>query len=515
MKTILKLLIIIASVYYTFLCSPLYSLSGNTYSASTGLSTSGINKESYSLLSIDIFDTLIFDLSKTRVTGGILQIPVFVNSNDTILSFDFAFRYTKGKINYTDFIKHNSLLSANVYYNSNDSTLRGTVNSLQEISSNLKLLTLRFNILSGTIDVNDLYNFKGWLNGIRCVVKIRGNICQNDSLTLDIKEPNAVEWLWSTGAVTETITVGSAGNYFCEIIKSDGTSSTSQIFSFKSRYNPSISVFPSGTTSICDGDSLMLSANTSTTNSIEWSNGAKTFSIYAKTQGIYSATTIDTFGCSALSNPAEVLFLPSPDATINSSGPFTFCNGDSVVLSVLEVSGNEYLWSHGSTNSYITVKNSGDFSVRVTNSSGCSRISDTISANVNPLPNSQITFEGSSNICPGNFKILNATPGSGYNYLWSTGATTPSIIVDYSGTFSVEITSDYGCSSESQPININVGYLPGDFNLDGSVDGLDFSRLIGLYGLICMGCPEDIDKDGRVDALDFSILIGQYGLSCN
>ena len=67
--------------------------------------------------------------------------------------------------------------------------------------------------------------------------------------------------------------------------------------------------------------------------------------------------------------------------TITAGGATTFCNVDSVVLTGSE--GHIYLWSNGATAQSITVNAAGDYSVTVTNSSGCSATSETTSVIVN------------------------------------------------------------------------------------------------------------------------------------
>ena len=51
-----------------------------------------------------------------------------------------------------------------------------------------------------------------------------------------------------------------------------------------------------------------------------------------------------------------------------------------------------YLWSNGSTNSSITGLCTGTYNLTVTDSNGCSN-SDTINVIINPLPNSDFTFD--------------------------------------------------------------------------------------------------------------------------
>lgn len=51
-------------------------------------------------------------------------------------------------------------------------------------------------------------------------------------------------------------------------------------------------------------------------------------------------------------------------------------------------------------------------------------------------------------------------PQNNYNYLWSTGATTPSITVAKGGNYTVTVTSSAGCSAISPPTVVAISTLP-------------------------------------------------------
>ena len=65
---------------------------------------------------------------------------------------------------------------------------------------------------------------------------------------------------------------------------------------------------------------------------------------------------------------------------------------------------------------------------------------------VTPAPNATVTVIGSLTFCTGQSVTLQAQPG--LTYLWSNGATSQSITVSQSGTYSVTVTSN-GCSVTS------------------------------------------------------------------
>jgi hypothetical protein len=93
------------------------------------------------------------------------------------------------------------------------------------------------------------------------------------------------------------------------------------------------------------------------------------------------------------------------------------------------------LWSTGATTQSITVSAAGVYTVRVTNANGCqSAASIGTTVTVNPLPTTPtISAGGPTTFCSGGSVILTSSVGT--SYLWSTGATTPSITVLTAGSY--------------------------------------------------------------------------------
>jgi hypothetical protein len=153
-------------------------------------------------------------------------------------------------------------------------------------------------------------------------------------------------------------------------------------------------------------------------------------------------------------NASACIFIP----TIYASGPLTFCQGGSVTL--LTNGGYvSYLWSNGSTNSAITVTTSGSYTVYTTDTSGCTGTSSITVITVNSDPTPTITAGGPTTFCQGGSVTLTCNP-VGASYLWSNGATTQSITVSTSGTYTVTMTNGNGCSGTSASITCTVNPLP-------------------------------------------------------
>jgi hypothetical protein len=116
------------------------------------------------------------------------------------------------------------------------------------------------------------------------------------------------------------------------------------------------------------------------------------------------------------------------------------CDGDTTLLSGPD--GFEtYTWSTGSMEQIIEAFEAGDYSLEAVTEAGCVA-TDTLALEVLPLP--QIDLGVDTIICQDDLPYtLNAGPWEGY--LWSTGSIDPSIQVNESGVYSVEVTNIEGC----------------------------------------------------------------------
>jgi hypothetical protein len=204
-----------------------------------------------------------------------------------------------------------------------------------------------------------------------------------------------------------------------------------------------------GATTFCAGGSVTLTASAG--SSYAWSNGATTQSTSVDATGSYSVTVTDANGCSANASQG-VTVNALPTASISANGETSFCAGGSVTLSAS--AGSSYAWSNGATTQSISVNASGNYSVTVTDSNGCSADASQ-GVTVNELPTVSISANGPTTFCAGGSVTLTASAGS--SYAWSNGATTQSISVNATGNYSVTVTDANGCSANvSQGVTVNA-----------------------------------------------------------
>jgi len=219
--------------------------------------------------------------------------------------------------------------------------------------------------------------------------------------------------------------------------------------------NLPLAVNASGNTTFCQGGSVTLTANASGAT-YQWSNGSTNSSINVTTAGSYTVTATNS-GCSAISTPITVTVNPAPSVSVTPSGPTTFCQGGNVILT--SSSASSYSWTNNSTSQSILVNSTGSYIVTVTDANGCTNASTPITVTVNPLPIATATANGSTSFCTGDSVEICAS--GGISYLWSNAETSNCIVVNATGTYSVQATDANGCTSPpSNNVNVIVSATP-------------------------------------------------------
>ncbi|MEP7264016.1 MAG: PKD domain-containing protein, partial [Bacteroidota bacterium] len=187
----------------------------------------------------------------------------------------------------------------------------------------------------------------------------------------------------------------------------------------------------------------------------------------------YQVTVTGLNGCTAVATYTINVDPVPPSASIV-GGPLTFCNGDSIVLTV-NPAGAAYLWSKSpappltgpaNTNDSLYVTASGTYSVIVYTINGCAYPAIApVTVTVNPIPAANIT--GDTVLCEGEILGLTSTSVGGATYLWSgpygTGNTNPYVAPNmqlyHAGVYSVVVTNTYGCTN-SDSITVIVNPSP-------------------------------------------------------
>jgi gliding motility-associated-like protein len=242
--------------------------------------------------------------------------------------------------------------------------------------------------------------------------------CAGGSVTLTSSA--GTSYLWSNGAITQSINITISGSYTVKVTNASGCQSASSAAAVVSvnalPITPTITT--GGPTTFCAGGSVTLTSSSGT--GYLWSNGATTASINVSTAGSYTVKVTNASGCQSAASVATIVTVNALPAipTITAGGPVTFCSGGNVTLT--SSAGTSYLWSNGATTQSINITTPGSFTVRVTNASGCQSAPSAVTAvNVNALP--IVDAGADATISNGTSTTINATvTGTGpFTYSWS------------------------------------------------------------------------------------------------
>lgn len=235
-------------------------------------------------------------------------------------------------------------------------------------------------------------------------------------------------------------------------------------------------------TALCIGDSISLNALNVGSDFI-WSNNATTQTIKV-VAGNYHVTVTSASGCTGIDS---ILVSPNPQPIVQTSNDTVVCSSQPLVIGDLNAglpNTNSYLWNTGATTQTISVNTTSTsidtFIYTVTTPAGCS-ITDSIQVEIINQP--IVDLGSDTALCQTESLTLNAT-NAGATYLWSTGATTPSIQVNSTSLYSVTVSN--GICQAIDTINVIKSNLISstqktDIDCNGNTTGT--AEVTGLNGI--------------------------------
>jgi len=208
------------------------------------------------------------------------------------------------------------------------------------------------------------------------------NYCTGDNATLSLSVPAdpsyTINWyrdntLIATDKNLTSVTTNIAGSYTATIVNNaqnyDGTycteTASAQVISFNAL--PTISIEKSAATSLCDGQTLNLSANY-TGGTVKWSTGQTTDQIAVNSTGTYTATVTSNSGCQATAS-VDITFLPAPALNLSNA---SVCPYQKQPVTLVAPSGYAgYSWNGLPGGNTFQVSSAQTVSLVVTDASGC------------------------------------------------------------------------------------------------------------------------------------------------
>jgi gliding motility-associated-like protein len=277
-------------------------------------------------------------------------------------------------------------------------------------------------------------------------------LCEGNSVTITAPA-NYPSYRWSNGATTRNINVSLAGSYSVIVGNGECESAPSLPAVVVLSQRPQKPVLQVTGDLLCAGASVTI-AGPDNAAAYLWSSGLSSPTISPTSPGAYTLVVFNADGCeSQPSEPAMIHALPVvPQVFV--VGNTTFCAGSAATM--VAPSGYSYSWSNGKTTQAITESASGNYSLRVTDVFGCtSAPSVPVELTVHAKPATPtIEVAGETSFCPGESVQLSGP--AGFGYVWSTGATTQTIIATGTGSYSLLVSDQNNCVSDVTPAVITT-----------------------------------------------------------
>ena len=238
-----------------------------------------------------------------------------------------------------------------------------------------------------------------------------------------------MSYSWSTGDTTARDTFFESGTYWLAVTDTNGCSA-SDTFKVSIYDNPMLMI---SDTSQCEGT---ITIDAGSFASYRWTGGETTQTVTFSNSNISQVYVTDSNGCTT-ADTIQIDIYRNPTLDISDTAQ---CAG-TVVLDAGTHS--SYAWSTGATSSQETFNTSGDYTLTVTNTDGCTTI-DSFRVDIHDLPTLMLT---DTFICPGDTAVIDA--GDFASYAWGIGVSTRTISLSSStlGNYLVTVTDSNGCEA--------------------------------------------------------------------
>jgi gliding motility-associated-like protein len=204
-----------------------------------------------------------------------------------------------------------------------------------------------------------------------------------------------------------------------------------------------------GDTSVCNGNSITLTANGN--SQFRWRIGTDTDVISVNKSITVSPNVATTYyvdnnlGLGSM----RVTVLPKP--VVNLGPDKTLCHNDSIILNASGTNYRSYLWQDGTIDSIFTVHATGIYKVKI--QEGLCSAQDSIAIKfLNPY----VSLGNDTTFCDGDDILLRASGNVKDNYLWQNGSLDSTLSVTSSGLYWVQVAEGNCISRDS----INLIFYP-------------------------------------------------------
>lgn len=270
---------------------------------------------------------------------------------------------------------------------------------------------------------------------------------------------------WNTGAQGARLRVVQAGRYVCVAVDSTGLIDSGVVYvTLAPRPRPRIG---NPVEYLCAGDRAELRAPSGFV-SYRWNTGDTTSSINVANGGTYRVTVVDTNGCTGASDDISVVVIQRASPAID--GVNAVCLNAVAIYQAPSEPGVQYVWSVtggtivGGQNTptvRIQWQRSGRVELQARRMRPDGVACDTVIAlqvRVGTRLRPELFYDR-GNICDGDSIVISAAQGF-RSYRWSTGESSPRIVVRREGAYFVDVEDSSGCQGTSDTVLVRVSPRP-------------------------------------------------------
>lgn len=291
---------------------------------------------------------------------------------------------------------------------------------------------------------------------------------------------------WSNSATSEDLSNLSPGTYTVAVTDNHGCTTADTVIITE----PGALVIETAVThlscyNVNDGSIQTSVGGGTLPYTYSWLNGEQTSGLSNLEAGYYDLTVTDANGCILVFDT----MITEPDSlTLQATVNNATCNASNGSIQTLVAGGTTpygYDWSNGSSNQDLNNVPDGSYNVVVTDAHGCQVSYSGVILSVTNLSASAVVTDvscyGHNN---GEATVIISNGNQPYVYTWSTGGTSANETGLTAGSYSVQITDEYGCTAVLDIVIGQPDSLVIDLTISSYLLGYNVSTNEGADGSI-------------------------------
>jgi gliding motility-associated-like protein len=307
----------------------------------------------------------------------------------------------------------------------------------------------RFYLFLWAIILNIFFGGPLSINAQNLTISGDNGFCPNGLARL-IAADSFRTYAWSTGEMTRSITVTTAGNY--TVIATDSTGKMDTVSKFIRAFQNPQPTF-GGAPFICPKRSTTVFVEQNC-RKYQWSNGDTIAQLNTSSVGSFSVTITDFNGCIG---SGSVTIADGSTAALSLPDSIKICAGDSALLDATGQNATSYYWNTDDTTATLTVRSAGIYNVIVSNGQCVSY--DTTRVFVLPAP--VFNLGRDTIICQKDTLILRGPTSPLYAFVWQDSSREQTFAATKTGIYHLNVSFGKCRSGDSMSLHVFNEYQGG------------------------------------------------------